>query len=1269
MVLGGVGISIAACLAAPPAICRAADGAPPQLSAEEAAVVKLNAGRRAFNEKNYDVAINVFREFLASNGGSHEAPIASYGLGLCLLQHTPLDYKAAAEAFARAAAAQDLADRPLVLYDWGVALRGLGIRASADAIARPNEADSLRRSAAQNYEEAAKQFSAARTAFDQRGADAAPATNALPSIDQEWSARARCDAAEMLLRLGKFKEALDASIGFESDPILAKSRYRPLALYHVGYAQFALRDYLSAGRSLSQLAPFGQDFGLHARYLLGRVHHLCDERPEAAAQYKAVIEEYDARKKSAQRSLQNPAALDPRRREELEAIANGPPGDYVGRAAFYSAVLQYENGHYPEAAEAFKSLVERQPKSDLAPEARLRLGFCYLQSARPKEAIDTLASLIDNKDFGDRALWWTARARIAAADPANPDAPKQAAVAAIDTLRRAADLCRQRAAVDPDAKVRRVDIMIELADTQQFAKKYREAAATYQQILNEEPKSDRAEKMMQRRVTALHLAGQFQESDGAGELFLKTFPKSTLTPAVLFRQAENLYLTALAAADDKNPKPRPEQEKLFSAAVVRYQAFLAKYPDFDYADLAKQGLATCQARLGHYADAIAVLLTIPESNRSGELATIPYLLADCNIRTFPAEADDALTAERLIESAEDAAKLLESFLGAAPKSPQAPDALLKLGYCYQRIASQLAIADERQKTLVNAREAYERAIQQFPNDPSAPSVIFERARVMAMMGDIGGAQNELRRFQNDPLKSTPNAPLALVRLSVLLRSQNQPDQAADVMKRCRETCDGPLAADPARADWLPMLKYEQASALQDLHKLPEARTIFEEIVKHYPANPEGVNACWRVAQCRRQEAAEKVAEARAVANRPGAGDSEIATVYAHAQEPLKGLSVAAELLSAQTDAQAARSAGSPATARMLYELAWCYRTQADADSDADKMKMARETADRMRSRFPGASAITAAAFFGSSVSLAQLPPPASEQKAREYYQRLIFAGPATELACQARFEMAELLSQRGQTDAVLDLLTTALENQPSKPLAQRIKVRVAAALLAKNNPQSALAQVTPMLDDKETPVAAEARYLAGEAHIQQQDWKSAIETLLPFRDQDPYRNAPGIADRALARLGFAMAQSGQWEPSRMSFEALVGRFGQSPWIDDARFGMGWALQNQKRYDEAVNVYTELTRHSAAESAARAQVNIGVCRLEQRRPADALKALLAVPLTYDYPDCSAAAWYQAAQAQLQSEKPQEAAKLLNRVMKEYPTTSWASLAQRRLAEIK
>ena len=383
---------------------------------------------------------------------------------------------------------------------------------------------------------------------------------------------------------------------------------------------------------------------------------------------------------------------------------------------------------------------------------------------------------------------------------------------------------------------------------------------------------------------------------------------------------------------------------------------------------------------------------------------------------------------------------------------------------------------------------------------------------------------------------------------------------------------------------------------------------------------------------------------------------------------MKQLAQATEILHTQTDAQSLVSANGEPTLRMLYELAWCYRAQADAQTDAARINLAHDSLEKIRSRWPKEQEMPAS-LTAPDIALADVPVQPAEQKARDSYQKLIFAGPATALASQARFELAELLSQRGQIDAALELLATALENQPPKPLAQRIKIRVAAALLAKKNPVSALAQLKPILADKETAVAAEARYLAGEANIQQQEWPKAIESLLPFRDQDPYRNAQGIADRALARLGFAYAQAGQWDASRQTYDTLLNRFGQSPFVDEARLGMGLSLQSQKRYDDAVNIYLDLTRRSASESAAMAMVNIGVCRQEQKRPDDALKSLLLVPMTYDYPDCTAAAWYQAGRAQADNKKPEEAAKLWNRVVKEYPGTTWATLAQQRLAEMK
>ena len=170
LLLGGISIATAVSavplsslvLAAPP---------PPQLSPEDAALIKLNVGRRAFNEKNYPVATNSFKEFLAAAPNNREAPSAWYGLGLCLLPSAaPImlpSHRCVPEG--RAARAR-FADRPMAQYHWGVSLRAIGARASAEAVAKRNDPAPLklathRKAALHQYGEAASQFAAAQAAI------------------------------------------------------------------------------------------------------------------------------------------------------------------------------------------------------------------------------------------------------------------------------------------------------------------------------------------------------------------------------------------------------------------------------------------------------------------------------------------------------------------------------------------------------------------------------------------------------------------------------------------------------------------------------------------------------------------------------------------------------------------------------------------------------------------------------------------------------------------------------------------------------------------------------------------------------------------------------------------------------------------------------------------------------------------------------------------------------------------------------------------------
>ena len=85
LLLGGISIAAGTWLS--PLCTPVAQAAPPpQLSAEDAALLKLNAGRRAFNDKNYPAAQNSFKEFIAAVPNHREAASAWYGIGLCLLQ-------------------------------------------------------------------------------------------------------------------------------------------------------------------------------------------------------------------------------------------------------------------------------------------------------------------------------------------------------------------------------------------------------------------------------------------------------------------------------------------------------------------------------------------------------------------------------------------------------------------------------------------------------------------------------------------------------------------------------------------------------------------------------------------------------------------------------------------------------------------------------------------------------------------------------------------------------------------------------------------------------------------------------------------------------------------------------------------------------------------------------------------------------------------------------------------------------------------------------
>jgi TolA-binding protein len=379
---------------------------------------------------------------------------------------------------------------------------------------------------------------------------------------------------------------------------------------------------------------------------------------------------------------------------------------------------------------------------------------------------------------------------------------------------------------------------------------------------------------------------------------------------------------------------------------------------------------------------------------------------------------------------------------------------------------------------------------------------------------------------------------------------------------------------------------------------------------------------------------------------------------------------ALEPLQTIADSLGRKAPGSPAHLRMLYEVAWCSRTVAEADVDGARRQLAQQRLAEVQARLATKLAAGQAppALLAPEVNRSAVSVRLAEKATYELYRRLIAAGPGTPLAAQARLELAELLLEREDRDGAIKLLAEALTKSPPLDLAERIRLRLADGFLAANDPKSALPHIEAVARNAASPLAAQARYLAGAARIRQQDWAKAIEQLVPFRDQPPLQNVPGISDRALLALGQAYAKAGQWDASRQALEVLTQRFPQSTGLDEAVYGIAWAWQNQKQHDNAVGTYARVIARTAGEVAARSQLQIGLCRIEQKRYPEAENALLAAAFTYGYPECTAQAWCEAARARAEMKEPAGAAKLLRQVIESYPESPWAEVARQRMAEM-
>ena len=155
---------------------------------------------------------------------------------------------------------------------------------------------------------------------------------------------------------------------------------------------------------------------------------------------------------------------------------------------------------------------------------------------------------------------------------------------------------------------------------------------------------------------------------------------------------------------------------------------------------------------------------------------------------------------------------------------------------------------------------------------------------------------------------------------------------------------------------------------------------------------------------------------------------------------------------------------------------------------------------------------------------------------------------------------------------------------------------------------------------------------------------------------------------SLLRLGEALASAHRWAKSEDAFAAYLGKFADGEQWFQARFGIGWARENQSRYPEAISSYNEVVAGHRGPTAARAQFQIGECLFAQKKYDEAVAELLKVDILYAYPEWSAGALYEAGRCFAEMAKIGEARQQFRAVVQQHQGTHWAKLAAERLDEL-
>jgi len=290
------------------------------------------------------------------------------------------------------------------------------------------------------------------------------------------------------------------------------------------------------------------------------------------------------------------------------------------------------------------------------------------------------------------------------------------------------------------------------------------------------------------------------------------------------------------------------------------------------------------------------------------------------------------------------------------------------------------------------------------------------------------------------------------------------------------------------------------------------------------------------------------------------------------------------------------------------------------------------------------------------------------QNARRLYDSLVSEFPKGDLILDVSFELAELEFEAKEYAASVARLQKLLPQATRPDLKERVLYRVGWNRFNLGEDQAAAKAFEDMIAlNPKSEKLVMASYQAGEARLRMKDYEPARQHF--FRVVKAGKTEEGLHEQALLRQGETEGFTNRWPDSQRCYEEFLRTYGTSEFLQRARFGIGWALENQNRYPDAIKRYQEvLATGDRDETSARAQFQIGECQFVSKAYDESIKSFVKVEVNYAYPKWASRALLEMGKALEAKGEPQKAKANYEQIVKKYPETTAASAAKNLIAKI-